>query len=55
MTSSLLGLELQMVVSYYVDAGNRTQVLWKSSLYSDAEPSLQALMSILKTSSKRFF
>jgi hypothetical protein len=27
-----LGLELQMVVSYHVDAGNQTQVFWENSL-----------------------
>lgn len=25
------GLELQMVISYHVDAGNQTQLLWKSN------------------------
>lgn len=26
-----LGLELEMVMSHYMGAGNRTQTLWKSS------------------------
>jgi hypothetical protein len=33
--SALLELWLQMVVSYHVDAGNQSQVLWKSNQGSE--------------------
>jgi hypothetical protein len=42
--SDLLELELQMVVSCHVVAGNTTQVLWKGSLLT-TESSLQLQIS----------
>ena len=44
--SDLLELELQMVVSLYVGAGNSTQVLWKNSQFLIADPSLQPLILV---------
>ena len=48
-SSENLGLKLQKIVTWHVNTGNQTWVLWKSSLLT-AEPSFYLSISTLKHS-----